>query len=70
MTEPEIDGAKAALIAWFDSQEINPQYAGVIMIKLIAEQFTRKTKDLESLTYAVNKTSNLLLIEIAGYLRK
>lgn len=69
MTDSEIDQAIKALKAWFQSQDIEPPDAGLIMIKLQAQMFTHKTRDLYKLQDAINSSSLLLSIEIAGYLR-
>lgn len=69
MTESEINQAIAALKQWFMSQDIDPGDAGIMMIKLQAEMFTHKTKDLLKLQEAMKSTSTLLAIEIVGYLR-
>lgn len=69
MTEPDIDSAIKALINWFQSQEIMPPDATVIMLKLMAMQLVLKTQDPAKLTKATNNFSHCLLIEIAGHLR-
>lgn len=69
MTEAETDSAISALKAWFISQDINPADAGIMMIKLQAELFTSKTRDLNKLQEAINSSRILLSIEIAGFLR-
>lgn len=70
MTEQEIDGAIEALTCWFESQEITPPDAGIVMLKLIANQFVLKTREHDALINAVRKTNTLLLVEIAGALRR
>lgn len=70
MTDNEIDQAIKALKSWFQSQDISPADAGLMMIKLMAELYTHKTRNILELGEAVRDTNMLLSIEIAGYLRK
>lgn len=70
MTNNEITQASSALMAWFISQDIKPKDAGIIMISLIAQLLTSKTKDILELTDAVKDTNNLLVFEIATCLRR
>lgn len=70
MTDTEIDQATKALSAWFQSQSLSPKDAGIVMVNLIAQLLTAKTKDIPELQDAIRDTNNLLTIEIAGYLRK
>lgn len=70
MTNSETIQASTALKAWFISQDIQPKDAGIIMISLLAELLTAKTKDVLELSDAVLDTNNLLVLEILGYLRK
>lgn len=61
--------AVEALICWFESQGITPADASSCMIDLIAMQLTLKTKDLNQLQVAANATRDLLVLDIASYLR-
>lgn len=63
------DAAMIALIAWFKSQDIMPTEATSIMIRLIANQLTTKTKDIDTLQVAANAARDMLMLDIASYLR-
>lgn len=63
------DDAMKALIAWFKSQDIPSADAASIMIRLIANQLTTKTKDINSLQEAINATKDMLTLDIASYLK-
>lgn len=63
------DDAMIALIAWFDSQAIMPADACSIMIRLIANQLTTKTRDINSLQEAVNAARDMLMLDIASYFK-
>jgi hypothetical protein len=68
MTEQEIDNAIRALINWFQSQQINPRDSGRVMIKLLAAQYVRKSRDAAELQDAVDLTAWMPALDIAGFL--
>jgi hypothetical protein len=70
MTEEEIDDAILALINWFESQQINPCDGGRVMIKLLAGQYVLKSRNTDELQDAVDLTTWMLAIDIAGFLPK
>lgn len=49
LTEEELHAATKALVAWFRSQDIDPQDAGLIMIDLTAHLLVEKTRDIAAL---------------------
>lgn len=61
--------AANALIAWFQSQDIMPSDAGIIMCKVMAIAFVEKSKNIKTLGVATNLTAIMLSIEIAELLR-
>lgn len=69
MTPEEHEQATSALIAWFESQGILPADAAFIMIKLMAQQLTAKSQDVISLQKAILLNNNILVLEVAGYLK-
>lgn len=69
MNDQEIDQAISALQNWFISQGLSPKDAGIIMIKLIAEQFVLNDRDPDRLIGAIRTATTLLTFEVAGYLR-
>lgn len=69
MNEKEIDQAIGALVAWFQSQEIMPPDAAVIMLRYLAEQLILKTRNVHSLQEAILHTTDALSLEIALLLK-
>ncbi len=63
--DKEFYGAKAALIEWFKSQNINPSGGAFIMVSLIADQLVAKNLNLVELQNAAIDVYKLLLLEIA-----
>jgi hypothetical protein len=68
MTDKEIDAAMPALIGWFESQDISPSEAGLVMVNLMAAQFVLKSHDADQLQEAIDLSTALLATEIAGFL--
>lgn len=69
LTDSEINSATKALKAWFQSQEIAPGDAGIIVIKLMAELYTTKSRDIQHLARAVQSHNLVLAYEIAECLQ-
>jgi hypothetical protein len=67
MTDKEIDAAMPALIGWFESQDISPSEAGLVMVKLMTAQFVLKSRNADELQEALDLTTLLLATEIAGF---
>lgn len=59
-----VDAANA-LIAWFQSQDIMPADAGMIMSKVIAGQLVNKSRDTNALQDAVGLYQTLLCLDVA-----
>lgn len=69
MTDADRDAATDALMAWFESQEIEPADAGLVMFSVIAACLLDKTKDVSELAGAVNCAAQCIAAEIADQLR-
>jgi TATA-binding protein-associated factor Taf7 len=67
MTERERDEAMNALISWFETMDINPTQAGLIMTRLMAANFVNKSRDTKQLQKAIDLTNALLTTEVAGF---
>lgn len=70
MTDQDRAQAMQALKQWFESQEIMPGDAAILMTSLIAEQLVCKSRELNELQQAVFDWSEFLTLEIAGELRR
>lgn len=57
-----------ALIAWFQSQDIMPADAGMIMSKVIAGQLVNKSRDIRALQEAATIYQTLLYLDIVDCL--
>ncbi len=69
LTDKELNQAQVALRNWFQSQDISPGDAGIIMIQTIAALLVEKDKNLRSLQQAIGEFDSLLMIEVAGNLK-
>lgn len=69
LSDTEYDGMAKALIAWFESQDINPKDAGVVMIRLAAVLFVENSTDINVLNDAIKCHGRLLTTEIAVALK-
>jgi hypothetical protein len=69
MTKDDQIAAGNALINWFQSQDIMPADAGMIMSQVIARQFVNNTRDILRLEEAVKLQRILLVLDIADCLR-
>lgn len=69
MTDTEALQAVEALKSWFKSQDLDPDDAGIIMISLLAQLYTQKTRDLGLLQKAIESHNLVLALEIARYVR-
>lgn len=67
--DKELHGAKAALIEWFKSQDINPSSGVFIMVSLIADQLVAINLNLVELQNAANNVHKLLLLEIVDSIK-
>lgn len=70
LTEVQIDQAIEALMRWFKTQDLTPQDAEPIMIRLGALLLVNETRDIDQLQKAVTLWRDFLVLEIAGFLRK
>lgn len=68
MTNAEHLDATKALMRWFQSQEIEPGDAGIIMVKVIACQLTCKTTHLPALQTGINLINLMLATEVVSYI--
>lgn len=68
--EADIDRACLALEQWFLSQDITAKDSMCVMIRLIARFLTNNTSDAKALAVSATQINDLLLAEVAGYLRK
>lgn len=68
MAEHNHNDAANALIAWFQSQDIMPADAGMIMTKVIATQLVSKSRNFDNLAMAVNLYQTKLVLDIADCL--
>lgn len=59
-----------ALKQWFESQEIMPGDAAILMTSLIAEQLVCKSRVISELQEAIHDWYKFLALEIAGELRR
>lgn len=56
------------LIAWFQSQDIMPADAGMIMSKVIAGQLVNKSRDMAKLQEAILIYQTMLTVDIVDCL--
>lgn len=68
MAEHNHSAAANALINWFQSQDIMPADAELIMSKVIATQLVSKSRNLDNLHHAVILYRDLLAFDIADCL--
>lgn len=61
--------AMRALIAWFESQDINCQESSIVMIDLLSRAFIDKSRDPINLQKAVEYTRMALIYNIALLLK-
>ena len=64
---PALEGAINALERWFQSQDMSPQDAGLVINAAMAKWIVSKTKDPEDLKRAVISSSAALGVEILRY---
>lgn len=65
MNPSDQTAAGNALIAWFQSQDIMPADAGMIMSRVIASQLVNKSRDPAKLQEAIIIYQTMLTIDIA-----
>jgi len=65
MTKEEAVDAMNALVGWFESQEISPKEATLLMVALIAAMMTQRTKDSTELKDGITRITNLLTMQVA-----
>lgn len=69
MTEKQVCQARDALAAWFESQNLMPAEASLVMSSLLAQQFVKKTKDVQKLQSGVNAFAAMLACDIVLEIR-
>lgn len=69
MTNADRNAATDALMAWFESQEINQPDAGLVMFSVIAACLIDRNKDPIQLEIGLNLAAKCIAVEIADQLR-